>query len=374
MYYGKPLAQVDIAEAAMLAGLPKAPSTFNPIANPKRAKTRQLYVLRRMHDLRYITDAQFQQAQDAPLTARQTMHDNTAHSEYVAEMARQVVLEAFGEDGYTRGLTVYTTIRKADQDAAYVAVRRGVIDYDRRHGYRGPEAFISLPTDPTELDQALDKEFQETTDGDNLLVAVVLDVSPTELKVVFSDGETASITGDGLKFGARALGDKAPSTIRIRRGAVIRASLDDKGKWQIAQMPQVEAAFVSARPTDGAIQSLIAGFDFDRSKFNHVTQAWRQPGSSFKPFIYSAALERASRPATVVNDAPLVLRRRPDRRPALGSRRTTTASSRVRWPAHAADQVEELMTDPGAASHRRAVRAGLHHPFRIRSRASTRRI
>jgi penicillin-binding protein 1A len=305
IYYGKPLAQVDVAEAAMLAGLPKAPSTFNPIANPKRAKTRQLYVLRRMHDLRFISDAQFQQAQDTQLPVRQTMRDNTAHAEYVAEMARQVVLEAFGEDGYTRGLTVFTTIRKADQEAAYIAVRRGVIDYDRRHGYRGPEAFVTLPTDPAELDQALDRQFQETSDADNLLSAVVLDASPTEVKAVLSDGENVSITGDGLKFVSRALGDKAPSTIRLRRGALIRVSQDDKGHWQVAQMPQVEAAFVSARPTDGAILSLIAGFDFDRSKFNHVTQAYRQPGSSFKPFIYSAALEKGFSPATVVNDAPL---------------------------------------------------------------------
>jgi len=197
IYYGKPLAQVDVAEAAMLAGLPKAPSAYNPVANPKRARTRQMYVLRRMHDLRFITDQQFELAQSTPLGVRQAQRDTTMHADFVAEMARQVVLEAFGEDGYTRGLTVYTTIRKPDQDAAYAAVRRGVVDYDRRHGYRGPEAFVSLPNDATELDAALDKAFQDTSDGDNLLAAVVLEASATEVKAVLVDGEDISITGDG---------------------------------------------------------------------------------------------------------------------------------------------------------------------------------
>jgi penicillin-binding protein 1A len=305
IYFGKPLAQIDIAEAAMLAGLPKAPSAFNPVANPKRARTRQFYVLRRMHELRFISDAQLKLAQDTPLVVHQTPRDATAHAEFVAEMVRQAMFEAYGEDSYTRGLTVYTSIRKADQEAAYGAVRRGVFEYDRRHGYRGPEAFVSLPSDAAALDDALDTAFQDTTDGDNVAAAIVLDASPSEVKAVLSDGEEISITGDGLKFAARAIGDKAPSTIRIRRGAMIRVGHDDKGRWQITQMPSVEAAFVSVRPTDGMIYSLVGGFDFDRSKFNHVTQAYRQPGSSFKPFIYSAALEKGFSPATVVNDAPL---------------------------------------------------------------------
>jgi len=305
IYYGKPLAQVDIAEAAMLAGLPKAPSAFNPVANPKRARTRELYVLRRMHDLRFISDAEFRQAQDAPLVVRQTLRDNSAHAESVAEMARQAIIESYGDESYTRGLTVYTTIRKADQDAAYASVRRGLFDYDRRHGYRGPETFLSLPDDQAELDAALDRAFQELSDSDNLVAAIVLAASPAEIKAMRSDGDAITITGDGLKFAARSLGDKAPSATRIRRGAVIRISRDDKGAWQVAQMPQAESAFVSLRPGDGAILSLVGGFDFDRNKFNHVTQALRQPGSSFKPFIYSAALEKGFSPATVVNDAPL---------------------------------------------------------------------
>ena len=304
IYYGKPLAQVDVAEAAMLAGLPKAPSAFNPVVNPKRARTRELYVLRRMHDLRFISDAEYKQAQDAPLVVRQTLRDNSAHAESIAEMARQAIIESYGDESYTRGLTVYTTVRKADQDAAYTVVRRGLFDYDRRHGYRGPETFLSLPEDPTELDAALDRAFQDLNDSDNLISAIVLAATPAEIKAVRSDGDAITITGDGLKFAARSLGDKAASATRIRRGAVIRVSRDDKNAWQVAQMPQAESAFVSLRPTDGAILSLVGGFDFDRNKFNHVTQAQRQPGSAFKPFIYSAALEKGFTPATIVNDAP----------------------------------------------------------------------
>ena len=305
MYFGKPLSQIDVAEAAMLAGLPKAPSAYNPVANPKRARSRQLYVLRRMHELRFINDAQFEHAQAAPLVVHPALRDTSVHADYVAEMARQTIFETYGEDSYSRGLTVYTTIRKPDQDAAYAAVRRGVIEYDRRHGYRGPEGYVSLPSDPTELEAALDQAFQDLDDSDNLDPAVVLAAGPTEVKAVKSDGEAVSVTGDGLKFAARALSDKAPAGSRIRPGALIRLSRDDKGRWQIAQLPQVESALISARPADGAILAMVGGFDFDRSKFNHVTQALRQPGSAFKPFIYSAALEKGFSPATVVIDGPL---------------------------------------------------------------------
>jgi penicillin-binding protein 1A len=305
IYFGKPLKDVTAAEAAMLAGLPKAPSAFNPVSNPKRAKTRQLYVLRRMHDLKYISAEQYREAQTAPLAVRQGLRETiSVHAEFIAEMARQAVFDAYGDDAYTRGLTVQTTIRRADQEAAYAAVRKGVLEYDHRHGYRGPEAYASLPEDASERDAMLERLFQEADDSDGLIPSVVLEASATAVKAVLADGEAVEVTGDGLKFAARSLGDKAPATTRIRAGALIRVARDAKGRWEITQLPQVEAAFVSLRPNDGAILSLVGGFDFDRSKFNHVTQAQRQPGSAFKPFIYSAALEKGFTPATVVNDAP----------------------------------------------------------------------
>jgi len=305
MYYGKALKDLTVSEAAMLAGLPKAPSAYNPITNPKRAKSRQLYVLRRMHELRFINDDQLREAQNAPIVVRQAVREVLpVHAESVAEMARQVVFDAYGDEAYTRGLTVWTTIRRVDQDAAYAAVRKGVFDYDRRHGYRGPDAFVNLGDDQAEQEQALDKAFGDTPDSDGLYTAVVLAATPAEVKAVLASGDQVTVTGDGLKFVARALADKTPANQKLRRGAVIRVTRDDKGRYAIGQMPQAEAAFLSVDPEDGAILSLVGGFDFDRSKYNHVTQAFRQPGSSFKPFIYSAALEKGFTPATVVNDAP----------------------------------------------------------------------
>jgi penicillin-binding protein 1A len=305
IYFGKPLRDISVPEAAMLAGLPKAPSAFNPVTNPKRAKSRQLYVLRRMHELRFISDAEHDAAQAVPLAVQRGVRDVLpVHAEFAAEMARQVVFDAYGEEAYTRGLTVWTTIRAADQEAAYAAVRRGVFDYDRRHGYRGPEGYVNLPDDKAEAEQVLERVFQENTDADNLLVAVVLAASPAEVEVVLANGDTHALSGEALRFVARALTDRAPSAQRIRRGAVVRVSRDDKGRLAIAQMPQAEAALVALAPADGAIVTLVGGFDFDRNKFNHVTQAQRQPGSAFKPFIYSAALEKGFSPATVVNDAP----------------------------------------------------------------------
>jgi penicillin-binding protein 1A len=276
IYFGKPLKDVTVAEAAMLAGLPKAPSAYNPVTNPKRAKGRQEYVLRRMHELRYIDDVSYEDAHKAPLIVRQGLREALpTHAEFAAEMARQVVFEAYGEGAYSRGLTVWTTVRRAEQESAYQAVRRGLLDYDRRHGYRGPEAYVNLPADPAAADAVLERVFQETLDADNLYAAVVLEASANEVKAVVSTGDSVTIGGDGLRFAARSLSDKAAPNIRIRRGAVVRLVRDDKG-----------------------------GFDFDRNKFNHVTQAQRQPGSAFKPFIYSAALEKGFSPATVVNDAP----------------------------------------------------------------------
>ena len=305
IYFGKPLSEITVAEAAMLAGLPKAPSAYNPVSNPRRAKTRQLYVLRRMHDLRYIDDDQYREAQSAPLTARPASREaSSMHAEFVGEMARQVVYDAYGDEAYTRGITVWTTIHRADQEAAYAAIRKGVVDYDQRHGYRGPDGYVNLPEEPAELDQVLDRVFADNPDSDDIVTGVVLQATPTQVRAVLANGDQAEVTGAGLKFVQRALADKAPANQKIRRGAIVRLTRNDKGQYAITQMPQAEAAFVSVQPDDGAILALIGGFDYDRNKFNHVTQALRQPGSAFKPFIYSAALEKGFSPATIINDAP----------------------------------------------------------------------
>jgi penicillin-binding protein 1A len=305
IYFGKALKDVSVAEAAMLAGLPKAPSSFNPVVNPKRARTRQLYVLRRMHELGYISDAQYAEGQNAKLTVRRDLEQYPVHAEYVAEMVRQVLFERYPQDVYTKGLRVYTTVSSKDQEAAYQSLRRGVLDYERRHGYRGPEAYVELPANAA--DERLEEALQESPDVDDLLAGVVLEANPKQVKVSRRGGEVVTVEGNGLRLAQSALSDKAAPNKRIRRGAIVRLLRDDKGVWQIIQLPEVEAAFVSLDPQTGAVRALVGGFDFQRNKFNHVTQAWRQPGSSFKPFIYSAALERGFTAATVVNDAPVVV-------------------------------------------------------------------
>jgi penicillin-binding protein 1A len=315
VYFGKSLKDIDIAEAAMLAGIPKAPSAYNPVVNPPRAKLRQQYVLNRMLTLGFINDKQFKEAQHDTPAVKESGTEFGVHAEYVAEMARQAAYDQFKDDAYTLGLNVYTTLNSADQDAAYQALRSGVLDYERRHGYGGPEAYIDLPkpvaakdrtpADVDELNQAVEDALFEYSDNDNLVAAVVLDATPTAVRAS-RQGEEIRISGDGLKFAASSLTDKSPPAKRIRRGAIIRLLKDAKGVWQIIQLPTVQSAFVSADVKDGAIRSLVGGFDFSRNKFNHVTQAWRQPGSSFKPFIYSAALEKGFTPATIINDAPFV--------------------------------------------------------------------
>lgn len=304
IYFGKPLSQVTVAEAAMLAGLPKAPSSYNPVVNPKRAKLRQLYVLRRMHELHFINDEQLQLAQQQLISTRRGNQEFGTKSDHISEMVRQAVYEKYQEDAYTQGLKVYTTIRQQDQLAAYQSVRMGVLEYDRRHGYRGPEGFVDLKKGSSE--EYLEEALQDVADNDDLKPAVVLAASPRLVRAYCKGGEVAEVKGEGLRFAQRALGGKAALNQRINAGSIIRLQKDEKGIWQISQLPQVEAAFVSGNPRDGAIYALIGGFDFNRNQFNRITQAWRQPGSSLKPFIYSAALEKGFTPATLINDAPLM--------------------------------------------------------------------
>ena len=307
IYFGKPLKDISIAEAAMLAGLPKAPSAYNPIVNPKRARIRQQYVLRRMHELGYINDTQQEAALKEPLVVKRELAEYAVHAEFAAEMARQITAERFPEDVYSRGMKVYTTLIKAEQEAAYNSLRKGVMDYDRRHGYRGAESYLELKNIKSDQDEAIDEALQDIPDAGDLIPALVLAADAKQIKAYRKGGEVVTLTGDAMKFAAKMLDDKAPANKRLKRGAIIRLQKDDKGAWMISQLPEVESAFVAVSPADGAIRALVGGFDFNRNKFNHVTQAWRQPGSSFKPFIYSASLEKGYSPGSIIADEPIVI-------------------------------------------------------------------
>ena len=304
IYFGKPLGEITLAEAAMLAGLPKAPSTFNPIANPKRATERQQYIIDRMLVNGFITNEQHDAAKAQTLKYR-SLSEVPANAEYVAETARQLIFSQYGEDTYTRGLNVYLTLNSTEQLAAYRALRKGIMDYERRQVYRGPEDYADLPADPKDLDARIAEVLLEHPDNDELKAAVTLEAGPKKLVAVLETGESVTVVGEGLRPAASGLAPKANPKMQIRRGAVIRLIKTAKGDWSITQLPEVEGAFVALDPQTGAVRALVGGFDYSKSKFNHVTQAWRQPGSSFKPFIYSAALEKGFTPATVINDAPL---------------------------------------------------------------------
>jgi len=318
-YFGKKLADLTVAEAAMLAGLPAAPSAYNPWTNPRRAKARQQYVLNRMRQLDFITAAEYEAALAEPLTPRHALAWTSPHAapvssarpqqyaQFAAEMARQAVFDQFREEAYTLGLNVHTTLVSGEQAAAYEAVRSQVLGYDRRYGYRGPEAFIPLPADPAQREQRIEDAIVEAIDSPNLFPAVVREASPQKVVAVVQGGAEIEITGEGLRFAARSLDPKAQPSRRIVPGALVRLSRTAKGQWEITQLPQVEAAFVAADVRDGSVRALVGGFDFNLNKFNHVTQAWRQPGSSFKPFVYSAALERGFMPSTLINDAPIAV-------------------------------------------------------------------
>lgn len=305
-YFGKPLSQVSVGEAAMLAGLPKAPSAYNPVTNPKRAGLRQQYVLRRMHELHYIDDSQYQTALETPLKVLRGARNETyaVHGEYVAEMARQMAVDQFKEAAYTSGIRVITTINSAAQEAAYAALRRGLIDFERRHAYRGAEAYVDMSAVSSDSDETLDVLLEDIPDNGEMLPAIVLDASSTGMRVYKRGGEIIAFGKDQLRSIAPMLAANAPQNKQLRRGAVIRIAQGAK-RWEIVQVPEVEGGFVAADPRTGAIQALVGGFDFNRNKYNHVTQAWRQPGSSFKPFIYSAALEKGFSPSSVFDDSPL---------------------------------------------------------------------
>jgi len=288
----------------MLAGLPKAPSAYNPIANPRRATQRQRYIVERMFETGFITEAQHDQALAQEMRYR-SPSASAVHAEFAAETARQLVFAQYGDEAYTRGLNVHLTIRAADQAVAYEALRKGLVDYELRQHYRGPEAFVDLPDDPALIDARVAEALNDHPDNGDLRAAVVLEAAPRKVVVMLQSGDTITVTGDGLWPVTSGLSPTAVPKVQIRRGAVVRALQKPKGDWVLTQLPEVEGALVAMDPRSGAIRALVGGFDFAKNKFNHVTQAWRQPGSSFKPFVYSAALEKGFTPGTVVNDAPL---------------------------------------------------------------------
>ena len=314
-YLGKPLSDITAADAALLAGIPKAPSRFNPIANKPRAVVRQRYVLGRMHSLGYLTDAEYKAALAQPVVIKSAegtpAGGYAVHGEYAAELARQLMLSVYPDNVYSRGLNVYTTIQSKDQEWAYQSVREGVLDYTRRAPYPGPEAQLTMPAgienDPAKLDEFLDGVFDKYHDRTDMLIGVVLSVKPEEVRVARSATEIITVK-DKKAIGviARALNPKAPPELRLQRGSVVYLHKNPE-YWEILNMPTVQSAFVALTPQDGALRAMVGGFDFFHGNFNRVTQAWRQPGSSFKPFIYAASLERGLTPNTMISDMPFEL-------------------------------------------------------------------
>ena len=307
VYYGDSLEELNLAQIAMLAGLPKAPSRFNPIVNPQRALARRDYVLGRMRELGFIDEESYARALAAGVTAKRHGLEAEVEAPYAAEMVRAALEEEMGEDAYTGGYRVYTTIDSARQSAANRALRTGLLDYDRRHGFRGPERRLE-PGEDAAANEAL---LADIPVFGGVPPALVLEVDEEfvlahakgfgEIELPWSTLEWARKYIDENRRGPAP---KRPADV-VEVGDVIRVLLTEEG-WTMAQIPAVEGALVALDPRDGAIVALSGGFDFHRSKFNRVTQAMRQPGSSFKPFIYSAALQRGFTPASFINDAPVV--------------------------------------------------------------------
>ncbi len=312
VYYGKNVHELTLAQMAMIAGLPKAPSRYNPIANPERALIRRDYVLKRMLDLEFITEQDYREAMLSPISADLHAVSTAFDAPYVAEMVRAIMVKKYGNQAYTSGYRVYTTVSPGNQIAANKALRNALLNYDRRHGYRGPERHIPLDAaDIGELTRQLDSELRGVPVFGGLQVGVVTDVREQNVMVYLGQDRVIQIDWDGLKWARRYINDNQlgpkPKTAAdiVKVGDQVRLKKQGEA-WQLSQVPEVSGALVSLDPQDGAIVALVGGFDFNLSKFNRVTQAERQPGSIFKPFIYSAALEKGYTAATLINDAPVV--------------------------------------------------------------------
>lgn len=304
-YYGKPLNALTPAQCAMLAGLPQNPSYVNPIKNPSRARARQLVALSRMRSEGVLTAEQYEAAKAEKPSTRDP-GEAEVHAEYVAEMARAQVYAQYGEQAYTSGMKVVTTLRAAEQQAAWKALRKTLIDRELGLAWRGPEGHEELERDLADTDPAVSQVLADHNDDEMLQVAVVTQVSPRQVTLVLSGGEVIPVSGKGLRQVQSGLSAKASDKLKLRRGSVVRA-LQQGSNWVITQWPEAEGALVALDPRDGAVRALVGGFDFQRNQFNHVTQGWRQPGSSYKPFLYAAALENGVMPETLVNDAQLTV-------------------------------------------------------------------
>jgi len=302
-YFGKSMDQLSLAETAMLAGLPQNPYYANPVANFERAVQRQRVVLQRMHAVGAISDQQLAAARAEKLKLR-TPGQRSVHAAHVAEMARRVVVERFGTEAYSTGLRVTTSLRAADQRAAHEAVQRGVLAFDRRGSWRGPEGQETLPAgNGAELERAAAEALKDHHDDETLRVAIVLTASAKELRAQLASGERITLQGEGLRWAQRGLDNKAKAPQKLQRGSVVRVVKSGKN-WAISQWPEAEAALVALDTRTGRVRALVGGFDFTRQPFNHVTQGWRQPGSAIKPLLVSAALEERVMPATIVDDLP----------------------------------------------------------------------
>lgn len=314
VYYGKHLHELNLAEIAMIAGLPKAPSRFNPIINPTRAVQRRDYVLRRMAKLGYITEQEMTEALGMPVIARRHKSQAEVEAPYIAEMVRAEMVRRFGDKAYTTGYRVYTTIDKKSQTTAKIALTKALHEYDRRHGYRGTEKNFEIQ--PGMDDASLDQILQDIKGAGDLTSALVTGLEDKSATIYLGDGQHTRVEWEGLSWARPYISEnrrgKAPKKAAdiLKPGDLIRvlATTDgDKSTWRLTQIPAVQGALVSLDPNDGAILSLVGGYDYYLSKFNRVTQAKRQPGSGFKAIIYSAALEAGFTAASLINDAPIVV-------------------------------------------------------------------
>lgn len=307
VYFGKSLSKITLAEAALLAGLPKAPTGYNPYINPQRAIKRQNEVLRDMQRYGFIDEAQFKAAMAQPLKFKSSKLSKDLDADYVAEIVRQMLYERYQDAIYSSGLKVYTTIKKANQEAANNAVVLGILEYQRRQGYGKPEKQFNLSQlNGTSLEEGMQTALADIEEYGGFMPAIVTSVSPKLVKVFTKKTEQLEITGAGLSLLQNNLADKGLKNHKIKIGSVVRL-IKSSGQWHIVELPKVESALIALNPEDGAVTALVGGFDYKKNKFNHVTQAWRQPGSSFKPFIYSAALEKAQTPASIFDDSPITM-------------------------------------------------------------------